>query len=82
MKKIMIFIAIFMIGCSDVTYTPSYPIQPSSERWWTTEESKNVFPPIRTVKIDGCEYLIADSFSAFAITHKGNCSNAIHKVNK
>ncbi len=34
-----------------------------------------------TKVIDGCEYLERDPFMSYkaAITHKGNCSNPIHK---
>ena len=39
----------------------------------------------RTVEIDGCEYLVFENSGkalnnySFAITHKGNCKNPIHK---
>ena len=40
---------------------------------------------VKTVVIEGCEYLVVENGArignnyAFSMTHKGNCSNAIHK---
>ena len=35
--------------------------------------------PISTCKIDGCEYFTCETRGGVVITHKGNCSNPIHK---
>lgn len=41
---------------------------------------------MRTVEIEGCEYLEYDSGRAdqrvYSLTHKGNCKNPIHKLMK
>ena len=43
---------------------------------------------LRTVKIDGCEYLVYENSDrvsqnySFAICHKGNCGNPIHVYRK
>ena len=40
---------------------------------------------VKTVVIEGCEYLVVENGMrirnnyAFSMTHKGNCSNIIHK---
>lgn len=40
---------------------------------------------VKTVVIEGCEYLVVENGArignnyAFSMTHKGNCSNVIHK---
>jgi len=36
--------------------------------------------PIRIIVVDGCEYLWGDWGNATVLTHKGNCSNSIHKL--
>lgn len=33
---------------------------------------------VRTVKIEGCEYLYGERSHAAYFTHKGNCTNVIH----
>lgn len=41
---------------------------------------------VKTVVIEGCEYLVVENGArignnyAFSMTHKGNCSNVIHKT--
>lgn len=45
-------------------------------------------PGIRTIKIDGCEYVIAfyhhrlENNASVSICHKGNCPNPIHEWNR
>lgn len=31
------------------------------------------------ITIDGCEYLVFHYYHNFGITHKGNCTNTIHR---
>jgi hypothetical protein len=38
--------------------------------------------PLDIVTIEGCEYLISYYDRSRSITHKGNCSNPIHKGGK
>jgi len=34
------------------------------------------------IKIEGCEYFFGDWGNATVLTHKGNCTNPIHKIIK
>lgn len=36
--------------------------------------------PLEIVTIDNCQYLYGDWGNQTVLTHKGNCSNPIHKV--
>lgn len=48
---------------------------------WVKESS--ITNTYKTVKLDGCEYIYVSVNSGYAgalgLTHKGNCSNPIHK---
>jgi len=35
--------------------------------------------PLKIVDIDSCQYLFGEWGNATVLTHKGNCSNSIHK---
>lgn len=39
----------------------------------------NYSTPIKIIVVDGCEYLWGDWGNGTVLTHKGNCSNSIHK---
>lgn len=34
------------------------------------------------IEYDGCQYLFCNGFKESSLTHKGNCSNPIHKHNQ
>jgi hypothetical protein len=36
--------------------------------------------PVSIVKIEGCEYFLADYGQSALFCHKGNCNNSIHKL--
>ena len=36
--------------------------------------------PIKMIVIDKCQYLWGDWGNATVLTHKGNCSNSVHKL--
>ena len=38
------------------------------------------YSPLKMIVIDKCEYLWGDWRNATVLTHKGNCSNSIHKI--
>lgn len=67
---VTILLAAALIGCD----TPRTP---------TVEEIVRV--NMETIVIQGCQYIVYDSGGgatrAFAMTHKGNCDNPIHKYN-
>lgn len=75
MKKILLAtLVIGMIGgCTEPTvpskhtnYTlPSYDFEASD--------------PLEVCVIEGCEYFICKNYHGNIISHKGNCSNPIHK---
>ncbi len=35
---------------------------------------------LRDVEIEGCEYFFCEKTNGIILTHKGNCSNPIHKI--
>jgi hypothetical protein len=71
MKKIIFTISITLYGCSDImTHTENMP-------------RVNDLPMdsgARVYKIEGCEYIgrVYNGHGDF-LTHKGNCTNPIHK---
>ena len=44
-----------------------------------TEYMINTYGKVEIVVIDSCEYLYGPWGNATVLTHKGNCSNPIHK---
>jgi hypothetical protein len=46
----------------------------------TTIQVGSYSTPLRIIVIDKCEYLWGDWSHATVLTHKGNCSNSIHKI--
>lgn len=47
-----------------------------------TEVDFGYMSNLEIVKIEGCEYFYGDWSNATVLTHKGNCSNPIHKTLK
>jgi len=35
----------------------------------------------RIINIDGCEYIEMNTYGHIIVTHKGNCTNCIHRLN-
>ena len=64
---IVVGIATTIIGCSKV------------------DMERHSVDDVKTVVIEGCEYLVVENGArignnyAISMTHKGNCSNVIHK---
>ena len=67
-KLMLIALAIGMMGC-DERNVPSQK----------TEYMINTYGKVEIVVIDSCEYLYGPWGNATVLTHKGNCSNHIHK---
>ena len=67
-KLMLIALAIGMMGC-DESNVPSQK----------TEYMINTYGKVEIVVIDSCEYLYGPWGNATVLTHKGNCSNPIHK---
>ena len=64
--------------CLIVIWHSKYAGKPATETLWEH---------VHTVTLDGCEYFVIENSKpdmnnyAFAITHKGNCKNPIHRCN-
>ena len=71
MKKILL--ATLLIGMMGSCVQPNVK----------TENTKYVLftghNPLQIIVIDSCQYLLGDWGNATVLTHKGNCSNPIHK---
>ncbi len=65
----IIALAVGMMGCNDVNV----------EHKPTDYQVREMGEPLRIVVIDSCEYLYGPWANATVLTHKGNCSNPIHK---
>ena len=72
MKKILIT-TLFIAMISGCIYTPNVD-KANTEYVISTLNS-----PLKIVSIDSCQYLYGDWGNATVLTHKGNCSNPIHK---
>ena len=46
----------------------------------TTIQVGSYIPPIKIIVIDSCEYFWGNWGHATVLTHKGNCSNPVHKL--
>jgi hypothetical protein len=68
----IIVLAIGMIGCSDINV----------EHRPTDYRIKQDGGPLQILVIDSCEYLYGAWGHATVLTHKGNCSNPIHKYDE
>ena len=68
-KLFILALAIGMVGCYDVNV----------ERKSTDYVLRGGNNPLIIVVIDSCEYLYGEWGNATVLTHKGNCSNPIHK---
>lgn len=74
---LFLIVIVVAVACSDSPPptpkpAPMYPV-PSVY----TEHADS----LATMEYDGCEYFIMYGLKKFGITHKGNCSNPIHKCN-
>jgi hypothetical protein len=68
--KLMIIVLIMgMVSCTEKN-VPSHK---------TGYVVSNTLPQLEVVVIDSCEYLYGPWGNATVLTHKGNCSNPIHK---
>lgn len=68
MKKVFVFLIILFFSCN-IHYT---------------DDNSNIVKEnsIKTVVYDGCEYLMFITYGGVGVlSHKGNCSNPIHKCN-
>jgi hypothetical protein len=67
-KLMLIILIIGMVSCNERNV-------PSQK----TEYMINTYGKVEIVVIDSCEYLYGPWGNATVLTHKGNCSNPIHK---
>jgi hypothetical protein len=67
-KLMLIALTIGVMGCTERNI-------PSQK----TEYIVNTYGKVEIVVIDSCEYLYGPWGNATVLTHKGNCSNPIHK---
>ena len=68
-KLFILALAIGMVGCYDVN------VKHESTDYVIRANNK----PLTIVVVDSCEYLYCEWGGATVLTHKGNCSNPIHK---
>ena len=66
----IIALTIGMVGCTERN-------APSQK----TKYMINTYNTVEIVVVDSCEYLYGPWGNATVLTHKGNCSNPIHKHN-
>jgi hypothetical protein len=71
MKKVIL--ATLLIGMMGSCNKPNVPVKRTN--YLVFEE----FSPLKLIVIDSCQYLFGDYGSSSVLTHKGNCSNPIHK---
>ena len=71
MKKIIL--ATLLIGMMGSCTTPNI------KKTDTEYVVSTLHSTLKIVNIDSCQYLYGDWGNATVLTHKGNCSNPIHK---
>lgn len=71
MKKLIAvaLISIGLMGCRDT----------NTERVSSGYVVNSLYSPLKIVILDSCEYFYGNWGNATVLTHKGNCSNPIHK---
>ena len=68
-KLMLIALIMGMVSCTERNV-------PSNKTEYVVYPGNN---PVEVVTIDSCEYLYGPWGNATVLTHKGNCSNPIHK---
>lgn len=70
------FIMLFSTGCTE-------PTVKSTKTNYTVPTAGGVSSnPLEICVIDGCEYFKCEVHGGVVVSHKGNCSNPIHKGGK
>ena len=74
-SNLLLVALVVLVGCENNTRPSSFDSQ------------KTVKPGIKELTLEGCQYLFMDSGIEFSqnytmtLTHKGNCTNPIHRCN-
>lgn len=72
-----LILAALLIGMMGSCTEPT--VASKSTNYTVPKGSGEASSPMKICVIEGCEYFICNTYHGAVITHKGNCSNPIHK---
>lgn len=77
MNKLIVLLAVILVGCVDPKQTPDVP---NPHRMELDNTSKYYDQNYNIYTLEGCEYIVVGYGQSRWGTHKGNCKNPVHNL--